>query len=285
MERMWWLGLLALAGMATADEPEAASTSLPRQTEAVLEQASAVQSDRGISAYEPVYFSAGINPGGKGNVTAKFQLSLKYRILNPEDVKEQHWWEQFYFGFTQTSIWDWEAESAPFRDSAYRPALFFERNNLAGFASIDSLLGLRAGLEHESNGKDGTASRSINTVFLRPVLSFPATRHGYVWSMAPKFYAYLEKSDNPDIADYRGYADVAVKLTNPDDWEFTATLRKGMKGHYGSVQVDAAYPVRGWLKNLNGQLHIQYFNGYGETILDYEKRLPSQIRVGLIIVR
>ena len=38
-----------------------------------------------------------------------------------------------------------------------------------------------------------------------------------------------------------------------------------------------------WL-NMNGYLHLQYFNGYGETLLGYNRREDSQFRVGLSIV-
>lgn len=35
---------------------------------------------------------------------------------------------------------------------------------------------------------------------------------------------------------------------------------------------------------MNGYLHLQYFNGYGETLLGYNRREDSQFRVGLSIV-
>lgn len=272
-------------GTAQAEEVESVPVPVPVMTVEELNLAANPQPDRGISAYEPVYFSFGGNWLGEGDINAKFQVSLKYRILHPEDAQAPRWWEQVYLGYTQTSIWDWESDSAPFRDSAYRPAVFFERPELANFTFMNSLLGLRAGFEHESNGKSEDDSRSINTLFIRPSFTFPATPRGYVWSLSPKLYAYLEKEDNADIADYRGYADFAVKLTNPNDWEVITVLRKGMKDNHASLQVDASFPLRGWLRNLNGFLHLQYFNGYGETILDYNHKLPSQLRIGLIVVR
>jgi len=58
-----------------------------------------------------------------------------------------------------------------------------------------------------------------------------------------------------------------------------------MKDNHGSIQLDASYPFRGLLRNLNGYLHLQYFNGHGESILDYDRKLPSQLRIGLIVVR
>ena len=62
---------------------------------------------------------------------------------------------------------------------------------------------LRAGYEHESNGKDGVNSRSINTLFVQPVWR-AGFSDGRTFIFAPKVYGYLEKSDNPDIQNYRG---------------------------------------------------------------------------------
>ena len=41
---------------------------------------------------------------------------------------------------------------------------------------------------------------------------------------------------------------------------------------------------RTWL-NMNGYLHLQYFNGYGETLLGYDQRNRSQIGIGLSLVQ
>lgn len=243
------------------------------------------EADIGISAHEPVYLMYGTNWRGEGDYGAKFQISLKYRLLNPEAEKQQKWWERFYFAYTQTSIWDLESDSKPFHDSAYRPEVFWDQPEFSAFPSVATLASMRFGLGHESNGKDGTDSRSINIVYVRPVFTTPSSSKGYVWSFAPKMYAYLDKSDNPDIAEYRGYADFMIKLKKDDTWEFATTLRKGTKDWNGSMQVDLSYPFRGFLSNLNGYLYFQYFNGYGETILDYNLKKPSRIGIGLIVVR
>lgn len=249
-----------------------------------LLSASTPEATHGISAHEPVYFIFNDNWLGKSDYGAKFQISLRYQLFNSATPKAPTWQEHLYFAYTQTSIWDMKAASKPFHDSAYRPELFWDDPDFSAFPAITALAGMRAGVGHESNGRDGEESRSINIVYVRPTFTFLGGED-YVWSFSPKIYAYLNKSDNPDIDDYRGYADLLLRLKKDDTWEYDLTLRKGTKDAYGSMQFDVSYPFRGFLHSLNGYLYFQYFNGYGETILDYNIKEPSRIGLGLMLVR
>lgn len=230
-----------------------------------------------LSTHEPAYFSVGT----RGRTNAKFQLSFKYRIL--DSLWDTSITDHVYFGYTQTSIWDLETGSAPFRDTSYRPSLFYHRNDLASFGTR-AQLGMQAGVEHESNGKSGADSRSVNTLFMRPVL-FIGERSKQHWTIAPKIWTYLEKDDNPDIADYRGYFDLQVKYGNENSWFVSSNLRKGTRAGYGSMQLDGAYALTASRQGRVGTyLHVQYFNGWGENILDYDKKFKSQFRIGLMLV-
>ena len=62
--------------------------------------------------------------GGNGGLSARFQLSFKYRLFDSDSLPVA-WLPQLgnlYFGYTQNSLWDLGANSAPFRDTSYRPA-------------------------------------------------------------------------------------------------------------------------------------------------------------------
>lgn len=233
-----------------------------------------------FSPYEPNYVSAGSN----GPTNAKFQVSLKFRLFNPDT--QTPFLEKLYVAYSQTSIWAIGSSSKPFYDSSYRPSLFFLEDDVSLWPFRKwSRLGFQAGFEHESNGKDGTASRSIIIGYIRPTFALPFGDRYFV-SVSPKIYGYLEKEDNPDIPYYRGYSDVLVKVGETDGIQLATTLRKGTGQDPYNVQLDLSYPLKtATLGNLGGYLHLQYFNGYGESLIDYNRKVRSQFRIGLMITR
>lgn len=232
-----------------------------------------------VSPYEPMYFAI----GSRGNTNAKFQVSLKFRIFSPKT--KTPFLEKLYLAYSQTSIWDLESASKPFRDSSYRPSLFFLDDRVSQWPFANSRLGFQAGVEHESNGKDVNASRSINIAYVRPALTF-LLGGDYALTLAPKIYHYIDKSENPDIPVYRGHADFLIRFGQEDNLMVDTTLRRGTGGDFGSVQVEASYPLRKpTFGNLSGYLLLQYFNGYGESLVDYNQKLRSQFRIGLMITR
>lgn len=235
-----------------------------------------------LSPHEPMYLLVGTRDGD----SARFQLSFKYRLFD-----ERGWLARMlpgigklHFGYTQTSLWDLDSTSAPFRDTSYRPSLFWYDPQVEATADGRHLFGMEGGLEHESNGRDGVQSRSINVAYARPSWRWFVDDDHYV-GFAPKLYAYLDKNDNPDLHRYRGYGDYNLRFGRRDGWLLSATLRKGT-GPYGSFQLDASWPIRQpFFADAGGFIHLQYFNGYGETLLDYNLRRGAQFRVGFSIVR
>jgi outer membrane phospholipase A len=235
-----------------------------------------------LSPYEPMYFLF----GGRGDDTARFQLSFKYRLFDERGALGRilPGIGGIHFGFTQTSLWDLGGSSAPFRDTSYRPALFYYNPQVIASGGGRFLMGLETGFEHESNGRDGARSRSINIAYIRPSWRWFIDDERY-FSVSPKIYAYLEKDDNPDIHRYRGNVDLNLRYGKRDGWLFATMLRKG-SGDHRAVQLDASYPIRQpFFANAGGYIHFQYFNGYGETLLDYNVRRRSQFRIGFSIVR
>ena len=230
-----------------------------------------------LSEQDPVYFVAGPREGWN----ARFQISFKYRLFDQSAGfgAERPWLSGFYFGYTQTSLWDLSAESKPFRDTSYRPSFFWRWTRTDDVTWID---GARVGFEHESNGQAGENSRTINTLFVRPEWRWAAGQGQLEFT--PKFYTYLTNHENPDIAQYRGYVDWRVRHDAGGQWITTAVARVGTAGK-GSLEVDLSRRTRDLkVGPVSGYLHFQFFNGYGESILDYNVRRTSQIRIGLAIV-
>lgn len=241
----------------------------------------------GVLPYDPVYFSLGAHR----ILNARFQLSLKLRPFGPADERidvADSILGNLYGGFTQTSLWDLESTSKPFFDSSYKPTLLYQRYD-TGLTLWGAKVGYAAGFEHESNGQGGAASRSMNLLVFRPTLRW-ALHDEWTAVFSPKLYAYVEKEENADIADYRGYGDYLFFVEHPESWKFAATLRLGSSGK-GSLLFDATYPMRRFLGELSptgwaqGFLHLQYFNGYTESLRTYNVRTPWQVRLGYMLVR
>jgi outer membrane phospholipase A len=240
--------------------------------------ASSGQYEAPLSENDPMYFVLGARDGW----SARFQLSFKYRLFDTGSGfgRQQPWLSGFYFGYTQNSIWDLSSQSKAFRDTSYLPSVFWKWERKDSKTLVDAF---RAGLEHESNGLDGPRSRSINIAFVRPEWRKDFA-NGHQLQFTPKLYRYLERSDNPDIQDYRGYVDWRLRYDAAGDWISTAVARRGNSGK-GSLLLDVSKRSRDLrFGPVGGYFHLQYFNGYGEDILDYNVRRKAQLRLGFAIV-
>ena len=231
-----------------------------------------------LSENEPMYFVVGASSGW----SARYQLSFKYRLFDYDAGfgKDAPWLTGLYFAYTQTSLWDLEGESKPFFDTSYRPSLFWRWMRTDDRTWIDAL---RVGLEHESNGQGGVESRSLNIVFVRPEWRWKTAALGN-YEFTPRAYAYLDKSDNPDIQQYRGYVDWRARWDSGDNWILTLLGRVGT-ARKGSIQIDLARRTRDLkMGALSSYIYLQYFNGYGESLRDYNQRHTGQLRFGLAII-
>jgi outer membrane phospholipase A len=186
--------------------------------------------------------------------------------------------------YTQISLWDWNKASAPFFDSSYKPEFLYRYEGLLGKRKEDWFhLDLQTGIQHESNGKDGDNSRSLNIAYFRPTITVDITHQAQL-TLIPRAWLYVgDTSDNPDIARYRGYADLRAMLTIRG-LQVSALGRFGEHGDRGSVQLDVTYPLMNLWNNFSVYLHAQYFDGYGESLLEYNKR-SSSVRLGFSLYR
>lgn len=233
---------------------------------------------------EPVYFAVGSHE----RTTAKIQLSFQYEFydLSAEPVIPTIGTDAgLYFGYTQTSLWDLDSESRPFLDSSYRPSLYWSTGPLPFWTSESSTSGAEFGFEHESNGRDGPDTRGVNILYLEPSWEWPLGERDRL-VIAPRLWAYLEQQDeNRDIEEYRGYGKLRIEIERDGGAGLALDLQVGDDLDRGSIQVSATYPLSRLLRHASGYFYVQYFNGYGESLLLYDEKQPSQFRIGFAIVR
>jgi phospholipase A1 len=239
---------------------------------------------RHFAPHEPMYIV-----GGTQSPNIKFQFSIRYRIFTPDGplATDYPFLKGFNVGYTQMSLWDLNGPSPAFFDTNYRPEFFYYLENVP-YLKLPSAwqLGAQMGVGHESNGKGGTQERSLNIAYIRPIFTITDTSDDLFIALAPKLYEYIgNRSDNPDIAHFRGYADIRIVVGQLDGLQLATIGRIGDSGNRGSVQFDLTYPLTRILRgNADLSLDLQYFDGYGESLLTYNQR-TSVFRVGIALVR
>lgn len=234
-----------------------------------------------FGAHDAIYFLYGADAPA-----AKFQLSFKYRLraFHAEDGEPPK--RTVQFGYTQRSLWDIEGDSSPFYDTSYMPSLFFESLAPATSARIPGMtwMGFQTGYQHESNGQNGLSSRSLNTLFFR---------RGAIWGtsddwhliVSPKLFVYVGGlSGNPDLTEYRGYAEWMVALAKGKGVALTYTGRAGKLLDHFSTQLDLTILMRSEIFDFATYFTLQYFSGYGESLRAYDRRTES-LRAGFSLVR
>jgi len=233
------------------------------------------------TGYQPIYFLFGTDPK-----KSKFQLSFKYQFYDPQDMdkRAQEWLSGIHFGYTQTSFWDLKSDSKPFDDTSYKPEFFHISPNLRVRPSWLAGLFIQSGYQHESNGKGAEESRSLDIVYVRPIFIFynPKTRLGL--EIAPKLWAYVTTGEyNTDIARYRGYFELEVKLGRADSLVLGSLVRWASEG--ASLQLDLTYPLgRHLFRSTHVYLQAQYANALAESLIEHRQRTEA-VRLGVAIVR
>ena len=207
------------------------------------------------------------------NVEAKFQISLKVPLAQDFLVEGSTLWA----GYTQLSLWQlYNSEaSAPFRETNYEPEIFWAFDTGGEWAGLP-LQGFSLGFSHQSNGRGELLSRSWNRIFADFLLADDNWAIGFKpWYRIPEDE---EDDDNPDINDYLGYADFTFTY-KWDDMTFTTLLRNNLRSedNLTSGNLTMSFPLPG---RLSG--YVEYFNGYGETLIDYNHR-NQRIGIGVVL--
>jgi phospholipase A1 len=217
----------------------------------------------------------------------KFQLSFKVKPfgIDLDDTKPIKGID-LWLAYTQLSFWQLynSAFSSPFRDTNYEPELLV---NFRTLYEIPGLTGTKlqffnVGFNHQSNGRSKPISRSWNRI----VANVGLEKDNFnlllkAWYRIPENEV---NDDNPYITRYLGYGE----LCGIYYWKghrFAATLRNNLRSeNLGAVQLDWSIPMSLiWEKLDNFSFYLQYFNGYGESLLDYNTSI-NRISAGVMLV-
>jgi phospholipase A1 len=245
-----------------------------------------------------------VDPKAKSQYNeAKFQLSFKFKIwrdiIRSETIKniiEKNTGIRgvdLWVAYTQQSFWQLynSAFSAPFRDTNYEPELLF---NLDMQREIPGLMGtklqfINIGLNHQSNGRAEPLSRSWNRIVANVGLekNFGLEKKDNFGLLLKTWYRIPEDAandDNPDITRYTGYGELWGMLYWKNQ-RFAVMLRNNLRSeNLGAVQLDWSVPLSTIHESLGKKisLYVQYFNGYGESLLDYNTGI-NRISAGFML--
>ncbi|WP_232817667.1 phospholipase A [Helicobacter burdigaliensis] len=219
----------------------------------------------------PANVSTNTEPNEAKRVEAKFQISIKKLLYDDLFFKDL----DFYFAYTQQSYWQLydNDNSRPFRESNYEPSLYlsYPLDKKFFFDRVDF------GYVHQSNGGDLTKSRSWDRLFVEGIYS----KGNFVMGLKAwyRIKEDIHKDDNPDIHKYLGYGDLTLAYLY-NKHLFSATLRNNLRAdNKGSILLDYSYPI---YKNL--YLYLQFFNGYGESLSDYNNSI-NRVGIGILFNR
>lgn len=223
--------------------------------------------------YKDNYFIFGPTVGPKANkhnTNVKFQISIAQRLTR----STLPWGTYLYLFYSQKCFWNILENSMPMTDLNFNPGIGITKPLFVKNRYIGKMTFL---VEHESNGRDSIWSRSWNRVAL--AANIMVTRnlmvHGKIW------IPIVDGVNNKDIVNYCGFYQFGAQVLS-NDRRFVAGIniakRKGWNLN-SNVTVDLAYRI---LKRDNQYLFLQFYNGYGEGLLEYNK-FHSQVRVGLLI--
>lgn len=226
-----------------------------------------------FTLYKDNYFVFGPPIGqsiSKNNTNVKFQISIAQRLTK----STLPFGTYLYLFYSQKCFWNVLEESLPMTDLNFNPGIGLAKPLFVKDRFIGKVMML---LEHESNGKSGIDSRSWNkfSVSANVMVDPNFIIHGKVW------IPIIDGENNKDILDYCGIYQMGMSFMTSDR-RFGASVllvkRRGWELNYNTT-LEFSYQLT---KDSNQYIFLQYYNGYGEGLLEYN-RFHSQLRVGIVI--
>lgn len=224
-----------------------------------------------FSLFRDNYVAGGIPIGYKPNSRnsdVKFQISFSQRLTKSKLPFNTY----LFLQYTQKANWNVFQKSFPMRDLNFNPGiglghLIVRRNKYIGKGYVM--------FEHESNGRDSTASRSWNRITFAATVVLTNN-----WEAQLKTWIPFVAKSNKDLLKYYGLYQASVNYRTDNRRLNCALILTQRKTRFSfNTQVEVSYKFN---HNENQYFFVQYYNGYGENLLDY-KKFKSMLRVGIVI--
>ncbi|MBQ8530737.1 MAG: phospholipase A [Parabacteroides sp.] len=225
-----------------------------------------------FTLFKDNYFIGGIPIGYKPTSTnsdVKFQLSISQRLTKSKLPFDTY----LFIQYTQKAFWNVFQKSLPMRDLNFNPGiglghLIIRNNKYIGKAFLM--------LEHESNGKDSISSRSWNKVTFATALNFSKNWETQFKTWIP----IVDGKYNKDLLKYAGIFQIAANYrTDNRRFNCGVILTKRKTWTSFNTQIELSYKFN---NNENQYFFLQYYNGYAENLLEYNK-YKSMLRIGFVI--
>lgn len=223
--------------------------------------------------YKDNYFIFGVPIGSKAakqNTNAKFQISIRQKLTKSILPGGTY----LYLCYTQKVFWNVLEESLPMIDLNFNPGIGLAKPVFKNGKYIGKFI---FQIEHESNGRDSIESRSWNRFSFGCDLLITNNflAHAKIW------IPYIDGENNKDLLRYAGIGQIGMELMSDDRrWRGSLVLvkQKTWRLDFNTI-VEVSWQFS---RKADWNLFAQYYNGYGEGLLDYNK-FSSHLRTGIVI--
>ncbi len=263
---------------------------LPNPLESKMRMQNAVESNNpfGLVPHRPNYLlpytyntSPNQPPFGAQQHGATLQKAeMKFQISFRLPVWKHIFGQDLSLDLAYTQLSFWQAyntrDSSPFRETNYEPEALLRLNthfHILGLENQSIILGA----DHQSNGLGtGPEKRSWN----RLDAEFDVNRGNFELSLKPwhRITEPAGNDDNRDIEKFMGYGELRARYKMGSQVA-SLLFRNNFRGggaNKGAIEL-------GWSGPLVRQLrwYAQYFNGYGESLIDYN-HVNQRIGAGIL---
>lgn len=173
------------------------------------------------------------------------------------------------FAYTNTSFWQAYTSSSPFREINHEPELlatWMHDRQWLGFYNVAT----QVGISHQSNGRGRDDSRGWNRLYA----NFIFERENYFFAFKPWYRLSQERNvgRGPDLDFHMGNFELTAGYRT-GGYRTSIMLRNNLRSeNRGAVELSWGFPITNRVGGF-----IKYFDGYGESLIDYSTRVQALV--------